>query len=74
MIGLSRRELLGIGAGAFATGAFGFDAEAQPAKSRSNCVMIGWPFSFNVFSENATSCAVSGLPSWNFASGRSRKR
>jgi microcin C transport system substrate-binding protein len=33
VIGLSRRELLGIGAGAFATGAFGFDAEAQPAEA-----------------------------------------
>lgn len=32
MIGLSRRELLGIGAGAVATGAFGFDTQAQPAQ------------------------------------------
>ena len=32
MIGLSRRELLGIGAGAVATGAIGFDAQAQPAE------------------------------------------
>ena len=32
MIGLSRRELLGIGAGAVATGAIGFEARAQPAE------------------------------------------
>ena len=36
-----------------------------PAISRSNCVMIGWPFSLSIFSENATSCAVSRVPSWN---------
>ena len=36
--------------------------------------MIGWPFSFSVVSENATSCAVSALPSWKRASGRSEKR
>ncbi len=32
VIGLSRRELLGIGAGALATGAIGFEAVAQPAE------------------------------------------
>ena len=47
---------------------------SAPVKSRSSCVMIGWPFSFSVVSDQATSCAVSALPSWNFASGRSRKR
>ena len=36
--------------------------------------MIGWPFSFRIVSEKATSCAVSGVPSWNFASGRMKKR
>src|SRR5262245_63835521 len=34
---------------------------------------MGWPFSLRIFSEKATSWAVSGLPSWNVMPGRSRK-
>ena len=35
--------------------------------------MIGWPFSFSVANDQTTSCAVSGVPSWNFASGTQRE-
>ena len=48
-------------------------AASAPLKSRNCCVMIGWPLSFSVVSDQATSCAVSGVPSWNFASGRSEE-
>jgi hypothetical protein len=41
-----------------------------PTKSRKDWLISGWPFSFKILSEKATSWAVSREPSWNFASGR----
>jgi hypothetical protein len=40
--------------------------------SRNSIAMLGWPFSFRIDSENATSAAVIGLPSWNLMPLRSR--
>ena len=42
--------------------------------SRTCWVMIGCPFVLRIFNEKAASRAVSFVPSWNFASGRSVKR
>ena len=49
-------------------------AASAPLKSRNCCVMIGWPLSFSAVSDHTTSCAVSGVPSWNLASARKEKR
>ena len=38
--------------------------------SRSRLPMAGWPFVFSVVSENATSSAVIGLPSWKVMPSR----